>query len=137
MAVIGAGSVGAVVAASAAAAGHRVIVCTRTPFNHLVVTREGVDHPVAAAVVTDPADLDAGPADVIALCLKVTDTAASEPWLRRLCGPDTVVVTLQNGLDHVERVAHRHQVPVPLNEAMLALLRVVDPAAERAAASLS
>jgi 2-dehydropantoate 2-reductase len=106
VAVIGAGSVGAVVAASATAAGQSVVVCTRTPFENLVVTRQGVDHTVAAAIATDPAWLDTfDPADVVALCLKVPDTDAAEPWLRRLCGPDTVVVTLQNGLDHVARVA--------------------------------
>lgn len=32
--------------------------------------------------------------------------------------------------DALVTVAHRHGIPVPLNEALLALLRVIDPAAE-------
>lgn len=104
VAIIGAGAVGALVAASAAAGGHRVTLCTRTPFDHLVVVRDGEEHSVNATVVTAPEDL-AGAADVVAVTVKAQDTAGAEAWLRRLCGPDTVVVALQNGLDHQGRLA--------------------------------
>jgi 2-dehydropantoate 2-reductase len=36
---------------------------------------------------------------------KVGDTATAAPWLARLCGPSTLVVVAQNGLDHEARVA--------------------------------
>jgi 2-dehydropantoate 2-reductase len=36
---------------------------------------------------------------------KTQDTAAAAPWLARLCTRSTRVAVLQNGIDHVERVA--------------------------------
>ena len=48
---------------------------------------------------------DAGPVDWVLLVTKAQDTATAAPWLARLCGPATRVAVLQNGIDHVERVA--------------------------------
>ena len=39
------------------------------------------------------------------LCTKTHQTAAAAPWLKRLCTPSTRVAVLQNGIDHVARVA--------------------------------
>ncbi len=41
----------------------------------------------------------------VPLCTKAQDTAASAPWLQRLCGPATRVAVLQNGIGHAERLA--------------------------------
>ena len=39
------------------------------------------------------------------LATKCHQTPGAARWLRRLCGPDTRVLVLQNGVDHRERVA--------------------------------
>jgi 2-dehydropantoate 2-reductase len=103
VAVIGAGSVGAVAAASAVDAGHEVLLCVRTGFDHLVVRRDGDDRVVKARAVTSPAEL-VGPADVVLLAVKVQDTPSTVPWLTVLCGPSTVIGVLQNGLDPTPRL---------------------------------
>jgi 2-dehydropantoate 2-reductase len=43
--------------------------------------------------------------DWVLLATKAQQTPQAGPWLARLCLPGTVVVVLQNGVDHVERVA--------------------------------
>jgi 2-dehydropantoate 2-reductase len=45
------------------------------------------------------------PVDWVLLCTKAQHTEAAAPWLKRLCGPLTRVAVLQNGIDHVARVA--------------------------------
>jgi len=41
----------------------------------------------------------------VLLCTKTPATASTAPWLARLCTPATKVAVLQNGIDHVARVA--------------------------------
>jgi 2-dehydropantoate 2-reductase len=53
--------------------------------------------------LTDPAQ--AKPVDWVLLCTKTHQSAAAGPWLARLCAPATRVAVLQNGIDHVARVA--------------------------------
>ena len=60
-----------------------------------------VDPPLRT--VADPAE--AAPVDWVLLCTKAHHTEAAAPWLKRLCGPLTRVAVLQNGIDHVARVA--------------------------------
>ena len=45
------------------------------------------------------------PVDWVLLCTKTHATASAAPWLKRLCTPATRVAVLQNGIDHVARVA--------------------------------
>lgn len=51
----------------------------------------------------DPAQ--AGPVDWVLLCTKAHETSSVAPWLKSLCRPSTKVAVLQNGIDHIERVA--------------------------------
>jgi 2-dehydropantoate 2-reductase len=104
VAVIGAGAIGGVLAQAACRAGHDVTLCVRTPIPSLSVTRDGEASHVPVRVTADPGSL-AGPASWVLLTTKGYQTAGAEPWLRRLAGPDTVVVTVQNGVDHTERLA--------------------------------
>ena len=104
IAVIGAGAIGTVLAAAGRHAGHRVTVCTRTPVDSLILERRGRPEHLAVTVVADPVNLPGGPADVVWVTTKVGDTAATGPWLERLCGPDTLVAAAQNGLDHEARL---------------------------------
>lgn len=108
IAVIGPGAIGSTVAALLHAAGHHVTVCGRTARASIEVRPDPgildgqpvvIPHPVQ----TDPTSVD-GPVDVVILAVKDTQNAAAAGWLERLCGPDTTVCVMQNGVEQVERV---------------------------------
>jgi 2-dehydropantoate 2-reductase len=104
VAVVGLGSIGGAAAGTLAAAGrHDIFACTRRPIARFTLERaEGtVELPLRG--LTDPAQ--AAPADWVLLCTKTHQTAAAAPWLARLCTTATRVAVLQNGIDHVARVA--------------------------------
>jgi len=103
IAIIGLGSIGGVVAGLLSATGrYDIVACVRHPIEKLTVERaEGaVEVPVMA--LTDAAQ--AKPVDWVLLCTKAQDTAASAAWLQRLCGADTRVASLQNGIGHADRL---------------------------------
>jgi 2-dehydropantoate 2-reductase len=113
--VIGAGAIGAVLARAAAggasgggsggASGGEVLLCVRTPIPSLSVgDPDGSWSDVPLAIVSSPAEVSAA-VDVVFLTVKATDTAGAAPWLAVLCSPATLVVVVQNGLDHALRVA--------------------------------
>jgi 2-dehydropantoate 2-reductase len=102
VAVVGAGALGGVLAAAAADAGHDVALHVRTPFEVLVVEQDGEAIEVAASVTSIPTG---PPVDVVFLVVKATDTASTAPNLGALCGPSTVTVVVQNGVDQAARVA--------------------------------
>ena len=98
-ALVGPGAIGSTIAALLYAAGREVLLCGRTPRGAIEVRVDGsAPIVVPGPVHTDP-DTVAGPVDVVLLAVKDTQYAASAPWLARLCGPDTVVCALQNGVD--------------------------------------
>lgn len=104
VAVIGLGSIGGIVAGSLAAAGRcNLTLCVRRAISRLDIERpeDRIDVPVRA--LTDPADAE--PADWVLIATKAQQTASAAPWLARLCGPGTRVVTLQNGIGHAARLA--------------------------------
>lgn len=104
IAVIGLGSIGGVVAGCLRDADrHDIIACTRTPLQRLTLERpEGtIDLPLT--VLTSPAAVK--PLDWVLLCTKAQQTVSSAPWLARLCDARTRVAVLQNGIEHVRRVA--------------------------------
>lgn len=102
IAVIGAGAVGASIAAwLIAAPEHDVTLCARTPFETLrVETPEGVLESTPR-LLTDPAS--AGPADWVLVVTKTYDAPGAQRWLDGLVGPDTRVAILQNGVEHRTR----------------------------------
>lgn len=102
VAVIGAGAIGGFFAARASLAGHRVIVCVRTPIDRLVLEEAGHRREAEVDVATAPSDVR--PVAWVLLATKAQDTAGAMPWIRALSGPGTTVVMLQNGLDHAERL---------------------------------
>jgi 2-dehydropantoate 2-reductase len=104
IAVIGPGAIGSTVAALVHSAGHRVVVCGRTPRESIEVRPEDGDPIVVPGPVrTDPDTID-GPVDIVMLAVKDTQTEGSAGWLARLCDENTVVCALQNGVEQVERV---------------------------------
>lgn len=104
VAVIGLGSIGGVAAACLGEAGrHDVIACVRQPLDHMVLERPDGTFDVPLRALTDPALAE--PVDWVLVCTKTHETPSAAPWLKRLCRPATRVAVLQNGIDHVERVA--------------------------------
>ena len=104
IAVVGLGSIGGVIAGALGAAGrHDVVACVRRPIARLVVDWPEGTVAVALRGLTDPAA--ASPVDWVLLCTKTHQTPSSAPWLTRLCARGTRVAVLQNGIDHVARVA--------------------------------
>ena len=104
VAVVGLGGVGGGAAGSLAAAGrHDIMACTRQSIARL--TLERAEGPVEAPlrILADPAQ--AKPVDWVLVCTKTHQTAATGPWLARLCTPATRVAVLQNGIDHIVRVS--------------------------------
>jgi 2-dehydropantoate 2-reductase len=101
VAVIGAGSVGCMMAAHLASAGCDVVVCGRTPLERVVMTIDGetVEHKVAWAA--EPADLPALRYAVLAT--KIHHTPDVAHWLHALPSGGAVLAT-QNGVDHQARI---------------------------------
>jgi 2-dehydropantoate 2-reductase len=105
VAIIGPGSIGATMAACLHGAGTPLVLCGRTSRPQLVVVSdEGWTRTVPGPVQTAPDTVD-GPLGTVLLAVKATQVADAAPWLERLCGPETVVCVLQNGIEHHELVA--------------------------------
>jgi 2-dehydropantoate 2-reductase len=111
VAVVGPGAIGVAVAAGLMA--HRPLLCGRRPAGVQRVARldDGVVEVGPVLADPDQADLHSadpqltpGPVDWVLLATKAHQSGGAAPWLRRLCGPGTVVAVLQNGIDHVERI---------------------------------
>jgi 2-dehydropantoate 2-reductase len=104
IAVVGPGAIGSTVAALVHSAGHQVVVCGRTARDSIEVrSDDGNSIVVPGPVRTDPETTD-GPVDVVILAVKDTQTENAAGWLARLCGENTVVCALQNGVEQVDRV---------------------------------
>ncbi len=104
IALVGPGAIGATVAAYLHAAGHPVLLCGHSPRESIEVRPDDHDPIVLPGPVhTDPAEVD-GPIDVVFLAVKDTQNEQAGAWLARLCGENTVVCALQNGVEQVERV---------------------------------
>ncbi|MDG2111140.1 MAG: 2-dehydropantoate 2-reductase [Actinomycetota bacterium] len=104
IAVVGPGGVGTFFAAHLAAAGYDVLACARRTFDRYVVESDTAPVTAEAKVVTDPADAS-GPYDVVLVGVKAHQTAGAADWLDAVCGPDSVMVTMQNGVEASTRVA--------------------------------
>ena len=103
VAVIGIGAIGGVVAARLARRGEPgLLLCSRRAQEALRVEAPDGSFQVRAPVRTSPVGLT--PVDWVLLAVKSHQTAAAADWLRALCGPQTTVAILQNGVEHVERV---------------------------------
>jgi 2-dehydropantoate 2-reductase len=109
IAIYGAGAVGGYYGAKLARAGERVTFIARGA--HLKAIRERgllVWSPLGDFVVRAEADSEperVGPVDLVVLAVKTYDNAEVLPRLPSLCGPETSVLTLQNGVDSVDEVA--------------------------------
>jgi 2-dehydropantoate 2-reductase len=101
VAVIGAGSVGCMLAAHLAAAGCDITICGRAPLERVVMTIDDstVEHKVAWAA--EPAELP--PLRYAVLATKIHHTPDVADWLRALPS-GSAVLAAQNGVDHQARI---------------------------------
>jgi 2-dehydropantoate 2-reductase len=99
IAVVGPGAVGATFAAAAERAGHAVSLHGRRAAPAPVVELpSGEEHALAGPVAAVPGD--ASPTRWVLLAVKTHQTAGVADWLAALTGPESVVVVLQNGVEH-------------------------------------
>lgn len=107
-AVVGAGAVGGYYGAKLAAAGVDVSLVARGAHRDAIAER-GLwvwsplgDFEVRPHVTDDPAAI--GPVDLVLYAVKTYHNAEALPLLRPLVGPDTTVLTLQNGVGSADAV---------------------------------
>lgn len=104
IAIVGPGAIGTTVAAALHEVGRTPLLCGRTPRSQLTL-QDGDRHVVVPGPVrTDPGQIDRK-MGLVFLAVKATQTETASGWLAALCGPDTVVCVLQNGVEQMERVA--------------------------------
>ncbi|WP_158604515.1 2-dehydropantoate 2-reductase [Nocardioides mangrovicus] len=121
-AVIGAGSLGCLVAGWLHEGAGSTVLCARSEVPEVRITDRAGTRTVAVPVVYDPGEV--GVVDVVWLTTKAYDTAGAADWLRALVAEETVVVVVQNGVDHADRLAGL----VPANQVLPAVAYI---AAER------
>jgi 2-dehydropantoate 2-reductase len=112
IAVIGAGGVGGYFGGRLAAAGEDVHFVARgahlTALTHSglrIQSPKGNAHIQTVNATSDPRSI--GPADIVLFTVKMYDVDAAAALLPPLLGPDTAVITLQNGVEVIDMLA-RH-----------------------------
>jgi 2-dehydropantoate 2-reductase len=107
IAVMGAGAMGGYIGGRLALAGRDVTFIARG--EHLRAIREkdlqvhGPDgaFTVEGALATDdPAEI--GPVDLVLFCVKSYDVPQAARMAQPMVGPETFIIPIQNGIDHVE-----------------------------------
>lgn len=103
LAILGAGSLGSVIGGRLAGAGHAVTLINRNPAyveavraNGLILEEGGAREAIAADAATSPEGL--GPVDLVVVLVKSADTQTAIRAALPLLGPETMVLSLQNGL---------------------------------------
>ena len=109
-AILGSGAVGGYFGAKLARSGQEVTFVARGA--HLEAIRQrGLEVKSARLgdfIVQAPAESDTsriGPVDAVLVAVKAYDNRTALPMLEPLVGPETMVLTLQNGVDSVDEVA--------------------------------
>jgi 2-dehydropantoate 2-reductase len=110
-AVIGAGAMGGALAAEAAEAGHDVVVIDVLPNVLEHIRNHGLRVETADGRITTRVDAAAPGAplaeavDIVVVFVKAAGTATAARTAAQLCGPQTAVVTLQNGWGNADVLA--------------------------------
>jgi 2-dehydropantoate 2-reductase len=110
VAVVGAGGVGSLFGGRLAAAGHDVWLVHRRPEGVEALRRDGLclegpDSSERIAVHATADTREVGPVDLVLILTKSTDTAAAAQSARYMVEAQTLVLTLQNGLGNLEKIA--------------------------------
>src|SRR3954454_19629924 len=103
IAIVGAGAMGSVYAGLFGSAGHEVWAIDPWAEHVEAIRRDGLrvegasgDRVVPIQATTDAAE--AGEADLVVIATKAMDVEAAAEGARPLLGPDTLVLSIQNGL---------------------------------------
>ncbi len=111
IAIIGAGAVGSIFASLLIKSGQDVTLIGKDPgkvslLNEKGIKVEGVSGSFTTPVkaVIDANDADHG--DLLLVCVKAYDTRRAIEEHKSIIGPDTMVLTVQNGLGNVEQINH-------------------------------
>jgi 2-dehydropantoate 2-reductase len=102
--IVGAGAIGAYIGARMARAGSDVTLFARGPHlqamlkNGVQVKSADGDFEAQPRIIGSLKEADAGPADVVILGVKAHSLPQLAPQLKPLLGPDTTVVSTQNGI---------------------------------------
>lgn len=103
--ILGAGALGCAIGGALAEAGADVTLVNRSPAHVAAINAHGLtlvtpdgERVVAVRAATSCAGL--GEADVVVVLVKSFDTRSAMEGARSIVGPDTVVLSLQNGLGH-------------------------------------
>jgi 2-dehydropantoate 2-reductase len=120
IAIVGAGAMGSVYAGMFADAGHEVWAVDRWREHIEAIRERGLrvegasgDRVVRINATTDPAEV--GPSELVILATKAMNVAEAAEAARPLVGPDTLVLSIQNGLggpDTAARVLGEEHVAV-------------------------
>lgn len=109
IAAMAAGAVGGYFGGRMAAAGHDVHFIARGAHRDAIAANglkiesvHGDLHLPKVNVTDDPAKV--GPVDIVLFAVKLWDTETAAAQARPLVGPNTRVITFQNGVDSVERI---------------------------------
>lgn len=110
IAIMGSGGIGGYYGGLLARAGHDVTFLARGA--HLEALRAGGlkvssmhgDFSLSPVRATDDPK-EVGPADLVLVCVKTGDTDQAARSIRPMIGPDTSVMSLQNGIDAADRLA--------------------------------
>ena len=110
IAAMAAGAIGGYFGARLAAAGHDVFFIARGAHRDAIAKNglkiesvHGDLHLPKPNVTDDPAKV--GPVDIVLFAVKLWDTETAAAAARPLLGPDSRLITFQNGVDSVERLA--------------------------------
>jgi 2-dehydropantoate 2-reductase len=109
IAVLGSGGIGGYYGVELLRGGHDVVFIARS--SHLeAMRRSGLTIRTASGEAVVPVSAvadtrDAGPVDLVLFCVKAYDTGEAADALPPLLGPDTSVLTLQNGVDSAALVS--------------------------------
>jgi 2-dehydropantoate 2-reductase len=110
IAIVGAGGTGGYFGGLLARAGREVTFIARGSTLEALRTRGLTLHSAVEGTFTveveatdDPAAV--GPVDLILFCVKAYDTVEAATSIRPLVGPDTVILSIQNGVENEQRIA--------------------------------
>lgn len=109
IAVLGCGAMGSIYAALLADAGHEVLAVDAWPAHVAAINDSGLrvegasgDRTVALRAFED---IPEEPVDMVVVAVKAAHVGTVAPRLSRLMGPDTVVLTIQNGVGSADILA--------------------------------
>ncbi|MFT4185640.1 MAG: oxidoreductase [Micrococcaceae bacterium] len=104
IAIVGPGAIGTTVAAALHEVGKTPKLYGRTPRKQLELHVQDEAIIVPGPVQTNPKQVKEK-ADLVFFAVKTTQIEGAVPWLKALCGPNTIVCVLQNGVEQVAMVS--------------------------------